>query len=619
MKIKSQINQEAEKLKHLNFVLLSATFITLLFITTLEDPFNSPKLWVLILSGSWIIGILINTILFIYIKKMGFQKLEAFDILIIIFILFMLASTLKTDVKYIALFGDTQRRIGFLAYLFLAVFAMQTSKLVTFQNIKKLYGFGFLCGLILTSYGILQSFGLDFVQWQNPYNQILGTLGNPNFASATMALFSCLSFCTVFLPDSKVGYKILALTLFVFSIYAIIKSNSIQGLVSVAIGLGFFIYIYLTLLNKKISVLYLSIYLFTGVVALLGMLQIGPMTALVYKDSVSVRGFYWRAGIEMLKDKIFSGVGIDRYGYYFKQFRESEYSLRYGFEITSSNAHNIPIQLFATGGLFVGITYLAVFLYTFIVGLKAIHKSQGSNRILLGGIFSSWLVYWAQSFISIENIGLAIWGWILTGAVIGISKYPKLKDPNLIQHKINNNLVSMKSSQVLISWLAVVLALIPVSRLYSVEKLAFQARNGFNYSQPENSPLFFTNANTLVNSQLSDPNYKLRMANGLASAGKLDESLQILQEINLKDTRNLDAKNLVAVIYEQKKSFYNAAIIREQIKEIDPWNASNLLELARNYKALEDYSKMFIQKSLILEFAASTTEGKLAEVELVSK
>ena len=58
-----------------------------------------------------------------------------------------------------------------------------------------------------------------------------------------------------------------------------------------------------------------------------------------------------------------TGIGIDRYGAYFKEFRETQYSLNYGFDLTSSNAHNVPIQLFATGGIFVGGFYILILLF----------------------------------------------------------------------------------------------------------------------------------------------------------------------------------------------------------------------------------------------------------------
>ena len=103
------------------------------------------------------------------------------------------------------------------------------------------------------------------------------------------------------------------------------------------------------------------------------MLQFGPLQQYLYKASVSVRGYYWRAGLEMLSSHPFFGIGIDRYGSYFKQYREVDYPLNVGFQLTSSNAHNTFIQFFATGGIFLGITYLALnlfVLYRAIIGIK---------------------------------------------------------------------------------------------------------------------------------------------------------------------------------------------------------------------------------------------------------
>ena len=109
--------------------------------------------------------------------------------------------------------------------------------------------------------------------------------------------------------------------------------------------------------------------------AIFGMLQKGPLTGLLYKPSVSVRGYYWNAAIEMFKSNPLTGVGFDSYGYYFKEFRSIEYPLRYGFELTSSNAHNTFLQLFATGGFFLGISYLTLVISTLLVGLKLVKKS----------------------------------------------------------------------------------------------------------------------------------------------------------------------------------------------------------------------------------------------------
>ncbi len=157
------------------------------------------------------------------------------------------------------------------------------------------------------------------------------------------------------------------------------------------------------------------------IVAILGMLQIGPLEKFVYKPSVSVRGFYWRAGVEMFKNNPLFGVGIDRYGSYFMQYRELEYPIRYGYEITSSNAHNTFIQFFATGGFLVGLTYLLLLFFILMRGVIGLRTLKEDDRMALAGILSAWIAFQAQSFISIDNVGISIWGWLLGGFIVGLS------------------------------------------------------------------------------------------------------------------------------------------------------------------------------------------------------
>ena len=60
------------------FLLISATLITLYFNPSLQDPFNSPKFWLLLLTGSWIVGYLILQ----YESNLRIAKNKSFNLLI---------------------------------------------------------------------------------------------------------------------------------------------------------------------------------------------------------------------------------------------------------------------------------------------------------------------------------------------------------------------------------------------------------------------------------------------------------------------------------------------------------------------------------------------------------
>ena len=53
-----------------------------------------------------------------------------------------------------------------------------------------------------------------------------------------------------------------------------------------------------------------------------------------------------------------------------------------------------------------------------ISAIKVFKRSQGFNAGFVG-LVSGWVAFQAQSIISINQIGLALWGWVLSGLIIG--------------------------------------------------------------------------------------------------------------------------------------------------------------------------------------------------------
>jgi hypothetical protein len=53
-----------------------------------------------------------------------------------------------------------------------------------------------------------------------------------------------------------------------------------------------------------------------------------------------------------------------------------------------------------------------------ISSVKVFNRSQGFN-VGFVGLVAGWVAFQAQSIISINQIGLALWGWVLSGLIIG--------------------------------------------------------------------------------------------------------------------------------------------------------------------------------------------------------
>jgi hypothetical protein len=151
---------------------------------------------------------------------------------------------------------------------------------------------------------------------------------------------------------------------------------------------------------------------------LLGTLNKGPLASLLYKDSVTYRGDYWRAGWKMTLENPIFGVGFDSYGDWYRRSRTIEATLRRGPDVTSNAAHNVFLDISSYGGFPLVLIYIALMVLVAISAVKVIKRSQGFN-VRFVGLVAGWVAFQAQSIISINQIGLALWGWVLSGLIIG--------------------------------------------------------------------------------------------------------------------------------------------------------------------------------------------------------
>jgi O-antigen ligase len=613
---KKMVEMKNTKSLPMRIILFTSFIITIYFNSALQDPFNSPKFWLLIIFGSWLSGYLISRVNFRQIHI----SLKSNLLLISLsgFILSLLISTLMTDIKFTAFFGESGRRIGFITYLYFAIYMFASYQFIILKYLPTVYKTLITIGITNVIYGIMQRSGNDFVQWNNPYNSIITTFGNPNFASAAMAMFSVICFAAIFVSQFNRIFRLICLILNFMLMSLVISSDSRQGLISYGIGISVVIVSIVFTNSKKLGILSLVTIFIAGLFTITGMLQIGPLEKYLYKSSVTVRGYYWRAGFEMLQNNPFTGVGIDRYGAYFKQYREVGYPLNYGFNITSSNAHSIPIQLAATGGLFVGLFYLLLLAYIFYSGIQAVTKNVGDNRIFTAGIFAAWISFQAQSIISIENIGLGIWGWVLGGLLVGLARLSS--NTPLVQsggsEKLNKQNSNSQITQPIISGILTLGAVFLVSLLYAGDQGTMESRQYFNSTTNTQSSRFYEKVDSALKNSFNDPYYKLVISEMLMQSGDQTRAVEEITKLNNSDPHNLDYIRFLAMVAEKNNDYNNAIKFRQLIAEYDPWNAENFLLLGLNYKLSGDYVSMNKMLNSIIEIAPNHLISTTAKMQL---
>ena len=296
------------------------------------------------------------------------------------------------------LYGAFGRNTAFIAYLLLIYIILSVAVLRREDSFKYLIWGLFGAGFVNVFYCTwVIAFG-DFVPWENPYGNILGTFGNPNFVGAFLGLFAASLVAYSFKQGTSVAIRSGAFALFLVTVYAIIDSNAIQGRVVVAAGLGI---VGFYLVRSKFEALIAQVvYVFfmgaAGTFALLGALQIGPLTEYIYKSSVSLRGQYWQAGLNMGSDHPFTGVGFDTYGDWYRRARADSALIMPGPNTVTNAAHNVNFDILAYGGWPLFLSYAALMILSATAIVKVTIRSRKYDAVFVS-LAVGWICYQVQA------------------------------------------------------------------------------------------------------------------------------------------------------------------------------------------------------------------------------
>jgi O-antigen ligase len=361
-------NKAAEKTAS-QLILFGAPLATVFLVTdSVTDPVNATKLAV---AGGLAFGLLAVT-LFANLRFLISQN-KTFLVFAGFFVLAGVNAVVNSNSPTSQnIYGSFGRNTGLLTYLVLLAIAVSALTLQSISSFKKIiYGLQ-IAGIINVVYcAWVLAFG-DFLGWNNPYGNILGLFGNPNFISAFLGIFITTVMAFVVAPKTSTKHRITGILISLLAFYEIVESSAIQGIVVTAGGLvliGFFV-VRSHLRSAIFSSLYVISVLGVGALAVLGALQKGPFT-FIYKTSVSLRGAYWNAGISMGMDHPLTGVGMDSYGDWYRRTRsESAATLLPGPKVVTNASHNVVIDFFAYGGWPLLLAYLAMLLLAAIAVVK---------------------------------------------------------------------------------------------------------------------------------------------------------------------------------------------------------------------------------------------------------
>jgi hypothetical protein len=558
------LNLTAEK-SLARLLMFGGAFISILVWTTVTDPVNVTKL--LALGGVAGAAIAISAS---FGAKDLWKSYKLPILLLAIFLLTVLNSVFQSEAPTSQLlYGAYGRNTGLVTYvllIFLFISSLSLSQKDSFLKIS--YGI-LIAGAVNVIYSLWVILFGDFIGWSNPYGNILGTFGNPNFVGSFLGIFASILFAYIIKPNLKLKYRVALTLVLLVTFVEIQSSNAIQGIVVAGGGISLvgFYFLRSKFKSNVIPAIYSVAVFIVGIFALMGALQKGPLTSLIYKNSVSLRGEYWQAAWNMGQKFPFSGVGMDTYGDWYRQLRDDQALINPGPNTITNAAHNVILDQFAYGGWPMLLAYLAVFPLVILAIFRVSLRSREFDFAFIS-LAVAWICYQVQSVISINQIGLAIWGWILGGALIAYEKVTrtsqgsetKSSTPNGRRVKKKENLgISPLMTGTLGAVVGLLIAVPPYSSdsawnsalksgdLNKVEK-ALQT----SYLSPQNSNRYLTLFQILEQNKLFDLSYKYA---------------KIATEFN---PRSFEAWQML--YYSQKATPAEKSLARDNLLKMDPLN-----------------------------------------------
>jgi len=393
------------------------------FLTTLiilpnlgTDPINVVKL-VTVFSG-----LILSLVLFFseYLKALKHLSKILMISISTLFLFFILSFMLSNQPLTEKLLGTWGRSTGLVYYSVLLIL------IIVGNFLGKTLGAGFairsfiLLSIPFNLYGFLQAFGIDPIPWSR--KEVFSTVGNTNFSSALCSFFGIAILSKYVFSETyqKSSEKLGLISMFALNFFVLIKTSSVQGFLLLTLGGLILVLIKLWIQEKKR--LYFTVIfsiLSIAPVVFAGLLDRGPLSKLLFQETLAYRTDYWRAGLNMIADKPFVGLGFDAYGDYYRLYRDSTAVFRTGPERVSNTAHNIFIDLGVNAGFIVMLLMLVLFIYPSLSIIRRIFISK--NTTFEEVFLSVFLIaYFVQGMISINQIGIGVWAWLFMGLAFAV-------------------------------------------------------------------------------------------------------------------------------------------------------------------------------------------------------
>jgi hypothetical protein len=523
------------------------------------DPISVVKMFAVVICAFSILGIIFSgrSVLFLKEDRPLIISIGVFVILLFATLLF---SGAPINQQFWGYFG---RNTGVLTYLAFSLLILGAITIRSIDLYRRIDSSLIAVSVPVTIYCLIQISGNDPVGWSQLAT--FATLGNINFLSGFLGLV-CVSIFGRVLAEEYRNVKGLTLSLFLFlCLYIIWSTGSIQGIVIFAFGLWFTLLIRMRTFKfwKFLQVSWVVFAVFAAYFGVLGLVNKGPLASFLYQPSNILRADYMHAGWQMTTDHPVFGVGMDSYGDWYRQARGEVTTLRGSADRNSNAAHSVFLDISSNGGFPLLISYFAILCIVAAVAIRLYRALGKTYDPVFVSLFVTWLAFNFQALISINQIGVAVWGWILSGCLYGYAqcKFRALegeKEKRLDNKKLKGRLLPARSSllTLIFTFIGFMLAGIPLQ----ADSKFFEASKSGNLEKIESASMSL--GTTAWHRNLAMDSALMQQNN--------DRAIEIAKLAIVEYPRNFWSWKLIYSLPESSASDRSTALRR--LQELDPFN-----------------------------------------------
>jgi putative inorganic carbon (HCO3(-)) transporter len=388
------------------------------------DPVNLPKLAVLLAVCAGLIGLALARLV---VGRRIVWPRDPLSLTAACLALAIVVSCLAAPNPLAAFAGQNGRATGGLTYLAVIVLLLSAAACVNADTGRHVLRVLAATTGALVVLGLLQMLGVRPLGLSSQYGDVVGTLGNPNFYSAYLGIGSTAVAWLALSPGPRrrqIGFAVLWVTCLCLAL----STRSVQGPL-VALAGGSLVLLgrvrgLRSPLKERAQRLAVAFVVIGAVTMIGGLAGVGPLRFARDPDALDSRFWYWQAAVAMTVDHPLTGVGMDNYGDYFRQYRPAASSVAQRASNTADQPHNVVLAMFAHGGLLLGGAYVALLLLVVLEFGRAFVAASGERALLLGGLGGAWMAWQIQSMVSLDTPALAALHAVLAGAVLAVCRLP---------------------------------------------------------------------------------------------------------------------------------------------------------------------------------------------------